>query len=73
MNNTVKVPFKNRYRYSADSGLPLYWVWCLETFGPPNNSAYGCPANEHYWRIDKGHIMWFAKQEHATMFALRWA
>ena len=73
MNNTVKVPFEHRYRYSADSGLPLYWVWCLETFGPPNNSEYGCPASENYWRIDKGHTMWFADPEHATLFALRWS
>ena len=72
MNNTVKVPFKNRYRYSK-SGLPLYWLWCQETFGPPNNSAYGCPATKHYWGAGESHTMWFAKPEHATMFALRWA
>ena len=72
MNNTVKVPFKNRYRYSK-SGLPLYWLWCQETFGPPNISKYGCPATEHYWRVDESHTMWFADPAHATMFALRWS
>lgn len=73
MNNTVRVPIKNRYRYSKDSGLPLYWLWCIETFGPPNNSKYGCPATEHYWGMGKEHTMRFADPAHATMFALRWS
>lgn len=72
MNNAVKVSVKHRYIYTR-GGLPIYWMWCHKTFGPANNSTYGCPATEHYWRVGESHTMWFAKPEHATMFALRWA
>lgn len=73
MKNTVVVPFKVRHIYNQQ-GLPVWWLWCQDTFGPSNNSQYGIPASEHYWRWDSDRrTMWFAKPEHATMFALRWA
>lgn len=73
MKHTVAIPFKNRFVYN-ERGAPVWWDWCFDTFGNPNNSEYGIPASEHYWRLEpSGAAIWFAKPEHATLFALRWS
>lgn len=70
---TVTVPKAHWHHYTAQ-GLPVWWYWCQKTLGPSNNSAYGRPATEHYWRLQPGpgYRMWFANPAHATLFALRW-
>ena len=73
MMNTVAVPIKHRFVYNAQ-GLPVWWHWCEQTLGPPNDSAYGRPVTEHYWHLlpGPGYKMWFANPAHATLFRLRW-
>lgn len=71
--NTVVVPLEHRFECDRN-GVPVWWAWCHETFGPANNSHYGVPATEHYWRlVPSGHAMWFANPAHATLFRLRWS
>ena len=72
--NTVAVPVAYRFVYNTQ-GLPVWWHWCEQTLGPPNDSAYGRPVTEHYWHLlpGPGYRMWFANPEHATAFALRWS
>lgn len=71
--HTVEIAFKHRYRYNMQ-GLPIWWQWCMDTIGPPNNSQYGCPASKHFWGWDsQARTMWFANPAHATLFALRWS
>ena len=74
MSVVVPVPLQHRYICNA-AGVPHYWAWCEQTFGPANDSAYGRPATEHYWRLQPGpgYRMWFADPAHATLFALRWS
>jgi hypothetical protein len=68
----------NRVEYAA-SGMPMYWVWCEQQFGPPNNWKGSCPATEIYWGTDYDDssgrsklFMCFKDPAHATAFALRW-
>jgi len=72
--NIVIVPMKHRHVYNQQ-GLPVWWAWCLKTFGSPNNCQYGKPASEHYWRLEpgSGYVMWFSDPAHATLFMLRWS
>ena len=73
MSNTVIVSLQCRHIYDIQ-GVPTWWQWCKETFGPANNSRYGVPATEHYWRLlPNSYAMWFANPAHATLFALRWS
>lgn len=70
--NTVKIPSKYRYVYN-EVGVPVWWEWCEQQFGNSNNSSYGSPATEHYWRTVNDNTMWFADPAHATWFLLRWS
>lgn len=73
MKNTVMIPMNHRFVYDS-KGSPVWWQWCMETLGPSNNSQWGIPASQHYWRLEpSGAAMWFANPAHATLFALRWA
>jgi hypothetical protein len=73
--NTVVVPLKYRFIYN-EQGNPIWWEWCMKMFGPPNNSEWGIPASEHYWRLEPNngyYTMWFSNPSHATLFRLMWS
>lgn len=73
MSTIVQVPLQHRHTYNL-KGVPIWYQWCRDTFGPENDSAYGRPAQQHYWRLlGPGWNLWFADPARATWFALRWS